>query len=133
MLIVRAPRTDPPTHDELASMHMSRNQAFRLVARLKARQKATLRNTGGGSYRVVLQRTGTTHADFTDLPFVQAQSRQERAARVRILQVVRSYTRAFFDKTLRGIRSPLLEGKRGTGLVEAVDTFEPAAGPDGSP
>ena len=68
MLIARAPRTDPPKEEELAAMKLTRRQAEDLLERLKARQDATLRNTGKGSYRVVLESKTTTHADFGDLP-----------------------------------------------------------------
>ena len=49
MLMVRAPPTEPPTDDELAGMKLTRGQAVALVAKLKARQEAALRNTGKGS------------------------------------------------------------------------------------
>ena len=46
MLIARAPRTDPPTDEELAAMKMTRRQAEDLLERLKARQDAALRKLG---------------------------------------------------------------------------------------
>ena len=82
-------------------MNMTRNQAQALLERLKARQDATLRNTGKGSYRVVLESKTTTHADFGDLPLLQSRDRAEAETRARVLRVVRSYTRAFFDKYLK--------------------------------
>jgi hypothetical protein len=42
------------------------------------------------------------------------------------LEVVRNYTRAFFDKYLRGMRAPLLDKKDTNPLVEAVQRFGPA-------
>ena len=43
MLIERAPRTDPPSDAELAAMGMKRDQANKLLAKLKARHDAALR------------------------------------------------------------------------------------------
>lgn len=126
MLIARAPRTDPPSDEELASMNMTRNQAEELLERLRARQDATFRNTGKGSYRVVLESKTTTHADFGDLPLLQSRDGVEAETRARVLGVVRSYTRAFFDKTLKGAKTPLLDGMRADEFVEKVQRFEPA-------
>jgi hypothetical protein len=43
--------------------------------------------------------------------------------RARVLEVVRVYTRAFFDKYLSGMKTPLLDGKNTNPLVEAVQRF----------
>jgi predicted dienelactone hydrolase len=131
LLIERAPRKDPPTDQELAAMKLTRMQAEEILARLKARQDATLRNTGKGSYRVWLRSDTTTHADFGDLPLLQSRDRAEAEKRVRILSVVRSYTRAFFDKNLMGIKAPLLHEKVVSEFVLAVESFPPAKRPRG--
>ena len=131
MLITRAPRTDPPTDAELGAMKLTRTQAGELVERLRARQEATLRNTGGGSYRVVIESKATTHADFGDLPLLQSRDHAEAETRARVLGVVRSYTRAFFDKYLIGTKVPLLDGKTAGEFVEGVQRFEPAKRPRG--
>ena len=110
-------------------MKMTRNQAEQLLERLRARQDATLRNTGKGSYLVVFESNTTTHADFGDLPLLQSRERAEADTRTRVLAVVRSYTRAFFDKYLRGKKAPLLDGMVAGEFVEAVQRFEPAKRP----
>lgn len=127
MLIVRAsigPRVPPD--DELAAMKLTRGQALELAARMDARQDATLRNTGKGSYRITLQSQGTTHADFGDLPFLQSRDIVEADTHARILNIIRRHTRAFFDKTLRGRTTPLLDDKLETEFVEEVESFPPA-------
>lgn len=124
-LIEWAPETDPPTDEELAAMKMTRSQAYDLMARLKARQEATIRNTGKASYRIVLESKRTTHADFTDLPVLQSRDRAQAETRVRVLGVVLNYTRAFFDKNLRGMKSPLLDDNVVSEFVETVQKFEP--------
>jgi hypothetical protein len=131
LLMVRAPRKDPPTDQELAAMKMTRKQAEEILSRLKARQDATLRNTGKGSYRVVFESESTTHADFGDLPLLQSRDHAEAATRARVLGVVRSYTREFFDKTLKGTKAPLLDNKIRSEFVEAIESFPPAKRPRG--
>ena len=129
MLIVRASPTGPPPDEELAGMKMTRSQAVAIAARLDARQDAALRNTGKGSYRVTLQSTGTTHADFGDLPLLQSRDAADAEPRARLLGVITRYTRAFFDKTLKGSRVPLLDDKVPGEFVDRVEAFPPARQP----
>ena len=110
-------------------MKMTRRQAEDLLERLKTRQDAALRNTGKGSYRVVFESKTTTHADFGDLPLLQSRDRAEAETRARVLGVVRSYTRAFFDKYLRGTKAPLLDRRARAEFVEAVQQFDPGHRP----
>jgi hypothetical protein len=63
--------------------------------------------------------------DFTDLQVLGAPTSDEREMRARTLAVVRDYTRAFFGQYLRGVRSPLLDGKMPNRLVESVEKFGP--------
>jgi hypothetical protein len=105
---------------------MTREQAQQLLVKLDARQDASLRLTGGGAYRVLIDAANTTHADFGDLPFLQSTTPGEAEARAQILESVRTITRAFFDKALKGLRPPLLEGRDLPAVVQAVQTFEPA-------
>jgi predicted dienelactone hydrolase len=125
LLIERAPRKDP-SEQELAAMRLTRGQAEEMLAKLQARQDATLRNTGKGSYLVVLEDKTTTHADFGDLPLLQSRDRAEAERCLRVLGVVRSYTREFFDKSLRRRKAPLLDDKVVSEFVVAVQKFEPA-------
>ena len=129
MLIVRNTPREQPSDEELAAMHMTREHAQQLLAKLDARQDASLRLTGGGAYRVLIDAAKTTHADFGDLPFLQSTTPSESEARAQILESVRTITRAFFDKALKGLRPPLLEGRGLPTFVEAVQTFEPAQPP----
>ena len=78
---------------------------------------------------MVIENMTTTHADFTDLPLLQAHDSAEAETRARILGVVRNYTRAFFDKNLKGMRSTLLDKNPASEFVEAVQRFEPTKRP----
>ncbi len=129
MLIERAPPTGPPPNEELAAMKVTRQRADEILARLRAYQDTALRSTGKGSYRVLLQSKTTTHMDFSDLPVLGARDRAEAETRARVLGVVRSYTRAFFDKYLLGAAAPLLDGNVPSEFVESVQRFRPAKRP----
>jgi hypothetical protein len=41
------------------------------------------------------------------------------------MAVVRDYTRAFFDKYLKGVKTPLLDGKAKGEFVEVVERLGP--------
>jgi hypothetical protein len=126
MLMERAPRTVPPGDQELAAMKLTRPQADELISRLRHDKEATLRSTAQGSYRVVLDSGPTTHGDFTDLPFLGASTASEADTRARILGVVRSWTRAFFDETLRGQKQPMFANRSRREFIETVQRFPPA-------
>ena len=125
MLIERAQRMEPPSDQELAQMKLTRERVNEIRKRLDANRDRVLRATGKGAYRVVLQRSVTTHTDFTDLQVLGAPTSDERETRERIMAVVRDYTRAFFDRYLKGMRSPLLDAKVTDQFVESVERFGP--------
>lgn len=58
--------------------------------------------------------SGTDHYDFTDLPLLSPLAPyiglKGPLSGPRVLEIVRDYSTAFFDKTLRGIASPVLDG-----------------------
>jgi predicted dienelactone hydrolase len=123
MLIERAQRTEPPSDQELAQMKLTRERLNEVRKRLDANRDRVLRATGKGAYRVVLQRSATTHMDFTDLQILGAPTSDERETRERSMAAVRDYTRAFFDRYLKGMRSPLLAAKVKDQFVESVEKF----------
>jgi len=126
MFIERAPRTEPPSEKDLADMKMTRERADEIMARLKAYKDRVLRSTGKGGYHVSLQSSTTTHMDFSDLPVLGARDRAEAETRARVLEVVRNYTRDFFDHYLKGMKTPMLDGKSTNPLVENVQRLAPA-------
>ena len=108
MLIGRDGSTIPPTDAELQRWGQTREQAEALVAELRARRDSVLAATGSGSYRIVLNFAATKHMSFSDLPILEASDDAGLKTQIRIFRTVNSYTRAFFDKTLRSLFSPLL-------------------------
>lgn len=127
MLIVRNTPREAPSAEDLEAMNMTADQAAKLIDRLEARQEAALRHTGGGAYRVLIEAASTTHADFGDLPFLQATTAHEAEVRAQILASIRLVTRNFFDAALKDARPPLLDGRDLPRFVEAVQRFAPAA------
>jgi pimeloyl-ACP methyl ester carboxylesterase len=125
MLIERAQQKEPPSDQELAQMKLTRERVNEIRKRLDGNQDRALRATGKGAYRVVLQRSVSTHMDFTDLQILGAATSEAKETRERILTVVRDYTRAFFDRYLKGMRSPLLDAKPPNQFVESVERFGP--------
>jgi hypothetical protein len=110
-------------------MRVTRQELDAILARLHAYKDRVLKSSGKGSYRIVLQSGPTTHMDFSDLPLLGARDRAEADLHTRFLEAATSYTRAFFDKKLRGIKSPLLDGKPANPLVEGVERFAPGRRP----
>jgi hypothetical protein len=64
--------------------------------------------------------------DFSGLPVLGTRPDDERQTKERIMAVVREYTRAFFDRYLKSMRSPVLDAKASNQFVEAVQRFGPA-------
>jgi predicted dienelactone hydrolase len=125
MLIERAQRMEPPSDQELAQMKLTRERVNEVRKRLDANRDRVLHATGKQAYRVILQRSVATHMDFTDLQVLGAPTSEERETRERIMAVVRADTRAFFDRYLKGMRSPLLDAKVTDRFVESVERFGP--------
>lgn len=129
MLIERAPKREPPTDGELAEMKVTRARIADILKRLNADRDRALGSSGTGSYRVLLRREGTTHMDFSDLPVLGARDEAEMKARTRVLAVVRSYTRAFFDRHVGGRKARILDGRIPDPILESVERFGPAKRP----
>jgi hypothetical protein len=125
MVIARALSTTPPSDEELAKMGMTRTQAEALWTRLHARREAAMRSTGG-SYWVELEAAVTTHGDFGDLPILQAQDIEEVERCTEVIDIVRRYTRLFFDATLFGMQPTFLVDASPSPMVHSVHRYSAA-------
>lgn len=98
-----------------------------VVRALATAQTKLLAELPAGAYRIVLKDSTAKHMSFSDEPLIQSagDSLRHEAAR-RILSDIQRVTRAFFDQTLRGRRSPILDGvvDRAQGRLR-VDRFPP--------
>lgn len=123
LLFVRPPPPWPPPEAELAKMGLTLSAAEALVTKLRAKQDAAMQNTGRGSFRLTLATPGVSHMSFSDLAVLQAAGDAAETDRaVRNLETIRAYTRAFFDKSLRGARNTVLDAARADELVK-VERF----------
>jgi hypothetical protein len=110
LLFVRPPPPWPPPEAELAKMGLTLKAAEALVTKLRAEQDAAMQGAGRGSFRVTLATPGISHMSFSDLAILQAAGdAAERDRAIRNLETIRAYTRAFFDKSLRGARATVLD------------------------
>ena len=121
-LLIDRERTKQPTDDELRKMGFTRAEADALVSDLRAKRDAAMAATGGG-YRVALHFESTNHMSFSDLMMLQAPNSTELGLSTRVFQVTSRYTRAFFDKTLRGMKAPLLDGGSKSEFVDSVRRY----------
>ena len=62
------------------------------------------------SYEVTLDTPGIAHESFSDILLLEAgQTAETRQHRVLAMQLIRDYTRAFFDRHVRDLPAPLLD------------------------
>lgn len=107
-LFIHPSRPPPiiPTDEQLRQKNMSRAD----LDRQRRLAGTALQRVRSGSYEVILQTPGVDHASFADFHLF-ASTEAEREAHVRTIQIIRSYTLAFFEKSLRGRTTRLLDGQ----------------------
>jgi len=116
-----SPRTPPPTAAALAGMNLTRSQYDSITTAYQHNQDAALASMPGGAIRVMAEAEDFTHRTFIDLKLLQASDSNAVLQQTKYLELIRQYTRAFFDETLRGQPAPLLDHQ---GAVDAVVTVE---------
>jgi hypothetical protein len=81
-----------------------------LEQELREVRKEFCQNVKGASYEVTISTPGIVHESFSDMPFLESgQDEKTRKDRQRAIVITRMYTRAFFDRHLRGLPAPLLD------------------------
>jgi dienelactone hydrolase len=103
------------TDAELAMMNISREEyrsreSRRLRERFKPSYKTRLASIPSGAYLVTYP--GARHSSFGDSLFLDMSNGQTSAERLAMADVIRRYTRAFFEKYLEGEDSPELQPAR---------------------
>ena len=62
------------------------------------------------SYELTFETPGIVHESFSDILLLESgQSDETRQNRTRAMQLIREYTRAFFDRYVRGLPAPLFD------------------------
>jgi dienelactone hydrolase len=124
-LLIMREDLSPRPEAELRRIGRTREQDEAIVAEHIRQRDAALSATGGGSYRVRLKLLGTSHMSFSDLPLLNASDGAEAATRLRIFNATAVCTRAFFDKTLRGLKAPMLDDGLTTEWLELIQKYPP--------
>jgi predicted dienelactone hydrolase len=122
MLIQRGGDPGPPPDEELARMNITRERAEALIAKLRRDHDTALQRVDA-AYEVVLNFAKTSHADFTDLPLLAAQTDDDAMAKAHVVNAVRQLTLAFFDWSLRGKRPAMLAKTPAEPLIQSITRF----------
>ena len=122
LLFMRPRPTQLPPDEELSRMGHTRASAEALVRKIDADQDAAMESAGIGSYRVTLSMPGVSHDSFSDLAVLQATGDDARRTAEHNLSIVRTYTRAFFDRSLLGSSTTVLDAARADGTIK-VEAF----------
>jgi len=111
----------------LVLMQITRMELDSLLDDIESGPSRLLAEMPGGSYRVSLGTRGVTHMAFSDEPLLQAgDDSAKRAEALRTLAIVELYTRAFFDRTLRGMNATVLDGPTTPGGPVTLERFPPS-------
>ena len=92
------------------------------LRRQQAAQDSALNAVAGGSWRVGVETPGFTHHSFMDLPLLDAPTDSSVAVLLN-LRIVRTYTRAFFDRYLRGVHATALDAATPLAADVTVERF----------
>jgi hypothetical protein len=113
---------DPELPDEVFSQMGTTREAYvaNRAAKRKEARETLYETVAGGSYHVTISTPGISHNSFSDVRLLgRADSSsiniwplevQATTPHARILSFITEYVRAFFDKYVRQIPSPILEG-----------------------
>jgi predicted dienelactone hydrolase len=100
----------PPTDQELAEAHESRQHFNESITQQDAAIKKQLSGSQDGGYRVTIKAPGINHDSFTDVPLMEsADDPAAEAAALHSLSLTVDVTLAFFDQYLKGEKHRLLD------------------------
>jgi len=120
-----SPRTPPPTEGALTSMKLNRSQYDSITSLYQRNQDVALASLPGGAIRIMAEAEDFTHRTFIDLKVLQAGDSTAVLHQTAYLQLVRNYTRAFFDEMLLGGRVSLLDRDGQIDSVVTIGHFRP--------
>lgn len=108
-----------PTDAELALMHETRAQWNHFLEH----ERLQISQCGKGSFFIQVNRSGTSHAVFSDGPILNAHNAEQADSALSNLRLMEEIERAFLDRYLNDTRGRLLDDPRDTpsGLeIEAI-------------
>ena len=112
---------------ELAVMQMTKAEYDSLRKEILAGPTRLLADIRGGASRITLTTPGMTHMSFSDEPLIEAAGDSGKMSNAQLaLRIINTYSRAFFDKTLRGQTGTALDhpAKGGSAFV-TIERFGP--------
>jgi hypothetical protein len=126
---VEAP-SRPRADSVLARIEMTRQEDDSIRRSRPREQDSLLADVTGGAWRLRLKMPRSEHMSFSDELLIEAAGdTAERADALQVLGIVHRYTRAFFDKTLRGRSdTPLDRPIAGDPNVIVLERFRPHPG-----
>jgi len=92
---------------------------------MKSRKIEMFQSISLGSYLVTVATSGMAHSSFCDRPLLYAGGAQA-ANPLRAIEVIRAYTRAFFDKYLKGLKGTLLDQAASRYSEVTIEHFQPS-------
>jgi predicted dienelactone hydrolase len=113
-----------PTDEDLTRMNTTRSKYDADVARVQGNQNAALASVRGGSYRVLIDIPSFTHRTFSDLTLLAANDDPQRDESLANFRTAQSFTRAFFDKYLKGHEAALLDRSSSQNTRVRVDQWK---------
>jgi hypothetical protein len=100
----------PPSDEVLKAEKMTREEFMKLFEGYDKNQEESLASMSGGSYRVAIETPRFTHRSFIDTTLFKADNDATAMTQhLKNLLLIRAYTRAFFDKHLKGMSKTLLD------------------------
>jgi pimeloyl-ACP methyl ester carboxylesterase len=114
------------TDVQLKAQRLTRDEYEKIYRRFQKNQDDALAAMPGGSCRVCVRAPRFMHRSFIDATVLKAcddPDKQVFAQTVRNLETVRLYTRAFFDKHLKGMQNTLLDREPAPELKVKIDRF----------
>jgi hypothetical protein len=121
----------PVTSDgELAVMQMTRAEYDSLRKEILAGPTRLLADIRGGAYRITLTAPGITHMSFSDELLIEAAGDSGKMRNTLLaLRIINTYSRAFFDTTLRGQAGTALDHPaEGDSVFVTIERFGPRPG-----
>ncbi len=109
-----------PSEKQLATWKLSRAEFDQQMAKSKRRANDSLASVVGGSFRITIP--GVRHNSFGDMAIWDPDSLEVRYRR---MQMIRDYTLAFLDKSLRGNPQTLLDQTSGPYAEVTIERFPP--------
>ena len=102
---------EPPTNAQLAPYGITRKEWDKNHQLQVATDEQQLRACPGGSFHVLLNSGGISHASFTDEPFIAATTEPPSKQASVALGLIGGYTVAFFDRELKHRTGTVLDNK----------------------